>query len=432
MGMGDAHLCPFDLLLTNNVPHIVEEIFFSLDYESFKACCSVCKAWRGLLTSEPFRSYFQEEISEDERKLMSASKEGNTEEVKEILSDGMVDVNCLVNKSIESTPLCKAVRNGHTAVLQILLDGAADPNGADKYGRTPLYWAARKQCEYSTQMIQILIRRGADARQQMDGPTPLHWAAHYGLQYGVRLLIDNGAVPDKKDFQGYTPLQWAKRNHGNLDRDVVKVLLEQGNEPGDWELLQWAATNGHGDIAQLLIDKGAKFNKAGDFGLTPLHLAASNGHSDVVRILVDRRADLNKRDLYGRTPLHYAVDPHRSDLKGKSRIRKAVEERYKDAVRTLLDGGADPNVIDLNDNSILKSARESGHTELVPILIEAGAKPEEGKSEDTGSAIDQGRERRMTKHLGRRAQRKDRRDKKFDRTNSIYEEYEYEYKMNTR
>ena len=62
---------------------------------------------------------------------MSASKEGNTEEVKEILSDGMVDVNCLVNKSIESTPLCKAVRNGHTAVLQILLDGGADPNGAD-------------------------------------------------------------------------------------------------------------------------------------------------------------------------------------------------------------------------------------------------------------------------------------------------------------
>ena len=163
--MDDDVPCHFDALFTNNVPHILEKIFCFLDYETYKACCRVSTTWRGLLTSEPFRGNFHAEILEDEKELMNATKEGNVEEVKRILSEGIVDVNChshsLSSVVTDSTPLCQAAKNGNTLVLKLLMDGGADPNGTDKYGRTPLYWAARKNC---ADAIRILVERGADAR----------------------------------------------------------------------------------------------------------------------------------------------------------------------------------------------------------------------------------------------------------------------------
>ena len=47
--------CAFDLLLSISVPHVLEKIFFSLDYESFKNCQEVCNGWKKSLTSERFQ-----------------------------------------------------------------------------------------------------------------------------------------------------------------------------------------------------------------------------------------------------------------------------------------------------------------------------------------------------------------------------------------
>ena len=46
--------CQFDKLLTNHVPHILEKIFFELDYYSFMDSGKVCKAWRELHSSESY------------------------------------------------------------------------------------------------------------------------------------------------------------------------------------------------------------------------------------------------------------------------------------------------------------------------------------------------------------------------------------------
>ena len=48
--------CAFDTLFTKHVPHILEKIFLSLDYESFKSCCQASNAWKKVLTSESFQS----------------------------------------------------------------------------------------------------------------------------------------------------------------------------------------------------------------------------------------------------------------------------------------------------------------------------------------------------------------------------------------
>ena len=46
--------CAFDKLFTKSVPHILEKIFFSLDFKSFNTCMDVSKTWRDLLTSDSY------------------------------------------------------------------------------------------------------------------------------------------------------------------------------------------------------------------------------------------------------------------------------------------------------------------------------------------------------------------------------------------
>ena len=53
--------CGFDTLFTSvNMPHILEKIFFSLDYDSLKACRQVNGAWRQLLSSDKYQRMYQE------------------------------------------------------------------------------------------------------------------------------------------------------------------------------------------------------------------------------------------------------------------------------------------------------------------------------------------------------------------------------------
>ena len=90
--------CNFDILFSKNVPHILEIIFFFLDYESYKNCLEVSREWKGVLTSKRYISkgkvVFREEIVEDEKNLCIAATLGNTNEVRMLLASGMIDVNC--------------------------------------------------------------------------------------------------------------------------------------------------------------------------------------------------------------------------------------------------------------------------------------------------------------------------------------------------
>ena len=57
-------LAAFDTLLSRNVPHILENIFFSMDYNSFKTCMKVNKTWRELLTTAPYQKILEKLLTE--------------------------------------------------------------------------------------------------------------------------------------------------------------------------------------------------------------------------------------------------------------------------------------------------------------------------------------------------------------------------------
>ena len=139
-----APTCEFDRLFQRRVVHILEMIFFSLDYKTFKNSLEVSKSWKALLTSEYLQKRGKDVYSgEIKKELLISAKEGNVHKIKLILFNFGVDgaqLNMTDHKG--STPLLNAARGGHKDVTLLLLEKGAQPNVADEDGHTPVAsWA---------------------------------------------------------------------------------------------------------------------------------------------------------------------------------------------------------------------------------------------------------------------------------------------------
>ena len=204
--------CEFDKLFTKSVPHILEKIFFSLDYTSFKKCMEVNTAWRELLTSESYKRLGKITFHEDiQGNLMYAINGGNALEVRRVISCGMVDVNSY--DEYRMTPLLFAVRWGLVDIVKLLIEEGAEVN--KKYyerqfirGWGPIHMAAFKGCQ---DVLQLLIDNGAEVNLVNDeGCAPLHLASRSGYKDIVQVLIDRGARVNLATHSGQTPLTYAQ------------------------------------------------------------------------------------------------------------------------------------------------------------------------------------------------------------------------------
>ncbi len=94
------------------------------------------------------------------------------------------------------------------AVQSLILDGGADVNKTDDYGRTALIIAADEHCFKET--IKELVIAGADVNAaDKSGRTALHYALRYGSQDVARYLIKKGADYNRADNNGVTPVEIA-------------------------------------------------------------------------------------------------------------------------------------------------------------------------------------------------------------------------------
>jgi len=142
-----------------------------------------------------------------------------------------------------------------------------------------------------------------------DKRCPIHLAAAEGQTLIVRFLISKGVNVNCEDRFGNTPLREALRgNHS----EIAKMLREAGAKMGqasaeiDGEVMRCVASN---DIAKLsqLLESGASPNCKDYDGRTPLHIAVAEGHTQIVELLLQKGADCNAPDRWQNTPLSEAM-----------------------------------------------------------------------------------------------------------------------------
>jgi hypothetical protein len=122
-----------------------------------------------------------------------------------------------------------AAYDGNIEAVQHHIAAGTDVNAKNKYGLTPLHYAANKE------IAELLIAEGADVNAKDDnGSTPLHGAAVGGSKEVGELLIAKGADVNAKQKGGGTPLYLAIqfkepetadliRKHGGKTGEELKV-----------------------------------------------------------------------------------------------------------------------------------------------------------------------------------------------------------------
>lgn len=218
-------------------------------------------------------------------------------------------------------PLRLAIRNRHTAIVRMLLEGGADPNRRYFFG--------------------------AEINLTTD------------LDY-LQLLLAFGADPDSRDRAGLTPLMKAVRQPTGLD--AALLLIKHGadvnamaDHRNDYRtVLHYAVLSGNMDIISLVIKQGGRLNYDVAFEIgkpSPLDLAILKGDPGLVQFLIQSGADVNVSSPLIGSPLHVACADN-------------ISNRYE-IIEMLLERGADPNlkVFSGDDTTEL-------HSQLRPVLVE--------------------------------------------------------------
>ena len=172
----------------------------------------------------------------------------------------------------------KAIKQDDAKAMQSLLQRGFDPNTLDPEARHGLTMAV---AEPSLKVAEVLIQaKGINVNfLNSANESALMYAALKGQLALAKLLISK-------------------------DADVNKT---------GWTPLHYAATNGHVDVIQLLLDNHAFVDAASPNGSTPLMLAAQYGTPQAVKLLLDEGAEPLQKNEQGLTPIDFARRASRID-----------------------------------------------------------------------------------------------------------------------
>jgi uncharacterized protein len=216
-----------------------------------------------------------------------------------ILGTSMAPVWVYAQTDSQIANITKAAKFDDVREVKTLIDKGMSPNQKDPRGMPILMVAIQ---ENSVKTVDYLINvKGIDLNQaNMTNETPLMFAALYGLLPEVKILVNQKDVPVNRS--GWTPLHYA-------------------------------CTNGHLQIAQFLLEKGAVVDAPSPNETTPLMMAIRAGNIQLVRLLLDRGADIRIRNQQG----YSAIDV--AELFNQEEIQKGLRARWQKLYNEPYPGG---------------------------------------------------------------------------------------------
>ncbi|KAF5599103.1 ankyrin 3 [Fusarium pseudocircinatum] len=249
-----------------------------------------------------------------------------------LLIDLGVDVSAVDDKGCTALAWSLKVDKATETILQILLSHGDTIDRTDHSGRTPLILSLNSNLS----IMKFLIAKGAEIDSiDNQGQSALLLAVKLKAEGQARLLIDSGACTDVYDTHNHrTALSYAVTSKsyddsiaapsGHPDRElsyhrdylspsIAEALLIRGavidkhDVNGMTPLSYAASTAGSADMVALLLSYGADVHHADNRGRTPLSYAAIHFGYEASELLLDHGADVNVADDYGMAPLSYAA-----------------------------------------------------------------------------------------------------------------------------
>lgn len=240
--------------------------------------------------------------------LMFAAGQGNLEGVRLFLRNG-ADPN-VSHHQVQLTALHLACGGGHIEICKELIAKSVDLEAKDNQGWTALMFCAQ---EGRQNCLELLVENGANVNAaDFAGRTSLMQAARCGFPHIAKSLIVAGADVHAASGWANALIIAATSGHSEVGELLLEhgAMLDEVDMKDGYSALMMAAFYGHRDFVEMLIRRGADVSLCTEWNVSALTMAMRGGHVEIEQVLKNAGADEPKEvPLPIRLPHGWVGDP---------------------------------------------------------------------------------------------------------------------------
>ncbi|XP_057326697.1 ankyrin-1-like [Microplitis mediator] len=265
------------------------------------------------------------------------------------------------------TLLHSAVINKHLEIVKLLID-KVDINTKDGFGLTPISYAVENN---DIDMVKFIL--DYNNLDDLSKCQLLFGATKKSNKEIIELSLQYGIDVNMTDERGRTALhvvdlgKYESQEEDSARGEIAKLLISKGANVNartndNDTALAYAVLHQNPYVVEALLLHGASIDDLTSSGDTLLHMAAIKGKTEVIRLLVQHGFVVDSPNNKGITPLHFAVENNNEEAviclieygadvnginkkSGRTALHLAVEKNLSTIVRVLLKYGSDINIV---------------------------------------------------------------------------------------